>query len=390
MADRDILATMAEEFGRAFGPLEFALQSQDNFSDVMRDLGWTLDTIPEALASLQAPLATISQLLDGGPLDADGLPAALHAISSTLGAVDQISNATGLPGSVDAGAFTAELPRQLVDYLLVEYLLDYQPTVGHLLKLLGVIRLELVEAAGKRPAFVRRAVAWRTSPACSRRRRPCSPMPTSGARTRSTRRPSRSTSRTWARRSGSPRRSTAFPTASPRSSRRARRRSPRCTSTSCACHCSRRTSARSTSRRASACSPCRRRPPRSRGSRSCRTSTARRAGRSRSPTVPRSRSKRESTPTGASASSARPSGVSALASILSPPTSATAALALGVAVQGADGNPIVLAGSRDASRLEVRSASVRGGVRGASTSGIDAFAEVALQGARDRRQARLG
>ena len=78
----------------------------------------------------------------------------------------------------------------------------------------------------------------------------------------------------------------------------------------------------------------------------------------------------------------RPSGVSAFASILSPPTSATAALALGVVVKSADGSPTVLAGSRDASRLEVRSASVRGGVRAASASGIDSFVEIALQGAR--------
>ena len=60
----------------------------------------------------------------------------------------------------------------------------------------------------------------------------------------------------------------------------------------------------------------------------------------------------------------------------------TAALALGLAVQGADGSPVVLAGSRDASRLEVRSASITGGVRAASASGIDAFTEIALQGAR--------
>ena len=126
----------------------------------MEDLGWDLATIPEALGSLQAPLTTISQLLDGGSLDADTLPGALHAISSVLGSVQQIGSATGLPGTVDAGAFTAELPEQLVDYLLVEYLLTYQPVVGQLLKLLGVIRLAFVPAAGMRPAFVRRAIAW--------------------------------------------------------------------------------------------------------------------------------------------------------------------------------------------------------------------------------------
>ena len=160
MADRDTLAVLAEELGAAFAPLELALQSQDDFSALMVELGWDLATIPDALAALQAPLATISELLDAGELDADSLPGALHAISSALGAVGQISNATGLPATVDAGAFTAELPRQLVDFVIVDYLLDRHPLVGDLLKLLGVIRLEDVEAAGKRPAFVRRAVAW--------------------------------------------------------------------------------------------------------------------------------------------------------------------------------------------------------------------------------------
>ena len=73
-------------------------------------------------------------------------------------------------------------------------------------------------------------------------------------------------------------------------------------------------------------------------------------------------------------------GVEAFASLLSPPSQAAAALALGIVVQGAGGEPVVLAGSREASRLEIRSASVRGGVRAATASGIDAFAEVGLQG----------
>ena len=73
-------------------------------------------------------------------------------------------------------------------------------------------------------------------------------------------------------------------------------------------------------------------------------------------------------------------GVEAFASLLSPPSQAAAALALGIVVQGAGGEPVVLAGSREASRLEIRSASVRGGVRAATASGIDGFAEIGLQG----------
>ena len=130
------------------------------------------------------------------------------------------------------------------------------------------------------------------------------------------------------------------------------------------------------------CSRCRRRPRRSRASRSSPTSTEMRAGRSSSPTASRSPSRRASTRTAASASScARAASARSRASCRLR-RARPAALALGVVVKSADGSPTVLAGSRDASRLEVRSASVRGGVRAASASGLDSFVEIALQGAR--------
>ena len=382
MADRDVLAVLAEELGLAFGPLELALQSQDDFSDLMRDLGWDLTVIPNALASLEAPLATIAQLLDGGELDADSLPAALHAISSALGAVGQIANTTGLPASVDAGPFKAELPRQLVDYLLVEYLLDYQPVVGQLLKLLGVIRLEFVPAAGKRPAFVRREVAWEDL-----------------ARVLSTPQDVFVDAYQWGQDTFD-QETFGFNVADMGEAVGIQTEFDRVPDGLAAFLKQGATSLSEVHEyvvrlpllesdfgpldvtAGIGMFPL---PP----------TASEKPGFSFLPyvdgdasgTIQLTDSVAITFEAGVDADGGigilvRPSGVSAFASILSPPTSATAALALGVVVKSADGSPTVLAGSRDASRLEVRSASVRGGVRAASASGIDSFAEIALQGAR--------
>ncbi len=118
MADRDVLAALAEELGRAFGPLELALQSQDDFSDAhaRARLGPRHDP-RRARVAAGAPRDDRDSCSTAASSTRTACPARCTRISSALGAVDRIANATGLPGTVDAGAFTAELPRQLVDYL---------------------------------------------------------------------------------------------------------------------------------------------------------------------------------------------------------------------------------------------------------------------------------
>jgi hypothetical protein len=160
MADRDTLAALVEELGLALAPLTDALDGPGPFTELMFTLGWDMTSVPPALAALEAPARSVSELVEGGEIDAESAPALLQAIGSALGAISDLGSATGLPGTVDAAAFVAEFPRQLVDYLAVEYLLDYQPRVGELLKLAGVIRLVEVPAAGTRKEFVRRVIAW--------------------------------------------------------------------------------------------------------------------------------------------------------------------------------------------------------------------------------------
>jgi hypothetical protein len=160
MADRDTLAALAEELGLALAPLTTALEDEGSFTELMFNLGWSMTSAPPALAALRAPAQTVHDLVTTGEIDAASTPGLMQAIGSALGAISDLGSATGLPGTVDAAAFVAEFPRQLVDFLAVEYLLDYQPRIGQLLKLAGVIRLVEVAAAGQRTPFVRRVIAW--------------------------------------------------------------------------------------------------------------------------------------------------------------------------------------------------------------------------------------
>jgi hypothetical protein len=161
MTDRDTLSAVGEELGAVFRPLTIALADPDAMTVLAGRLGWHLETMPPALASLGGPVSTIIDLLDTGEIDVGSLPRLLDAIKALLGAIDAIATQSGaLPSTVDAAAFAAEFPRQLVDYLVVEYLLDYRPIWGALLHLLGVIRLADVPPSGKRIKFIRRTIAW--------------------------------------------------------------------------------------------------------------------------------------------------------------------------------------------------------------------------------------
>jgi hypothetical protein len=160
MADRDTLAALAEQLGLAIAPLTEALEADGPFTELMANLGWVMTSIPPQLAALKAPAQAVSELVETGVIDTTTVPGLLQAIGSALRAISDLGSATGLPGTVDAAQFVAEFPRQLVDYLAVEYLLDYQPRLGELLKLAGAIRLVPVPPIGLRGPYVRRVVAW--------------------------------------------------------------------------------------------------------------------------------------------------------------------------------------------------------------------------------------
>ena len=150
--DRDIVGLIAEELGRAFAPLTLALQSEAAMRNLLLQLGWDLTTLPTSLQALDGPLRGLGNALgDGGAPPAE-TPELIRGIGGVVTAVNSIGD--------EAGSFAVELPRQLIDFVVVEYLLGSFPVVGEALRLLGVIRLEPQAATAQRPAYLRRSVAW--------------------------------------------------------------------------------------------------------------------------------------------------------------------------------------------------------------------------------------
>ncbi len=150
--DRDIVGLIAEELGRALAPLTEAFESEDAFRALMLQLGWDLTTIPAPMAALDGPLRALGDALGSG--DSDALLRAIGGVVTSVGAIGDA------PAAAFPGVDLDELPRQIIDLLVVDYLLGSMPVVGEALRVVGVLRLDVIPAAGARPAHLRRSVAW--------------------------------------------------------------------------------------------------------------------------------------------------------------------------------------------------------------------------------------
>lgn len=156
MAQRDTLTDIAEQLALAMQPLTNAASSPGAFRDFLEILGWNFAAVPGALNSLRAPADQAFALASG--TDSVGTAELGRLLDSIRAAFEAIANVSSAPGL--ANDFKNEFPRQVVDYLLVEYLLRQQPRFGFLLMAMGVIRLEPRPASGARPAFVLRKFAF--------------------------------------------------------------------------------------------------------------------------------------------------------------------------------------------------------------------------------------
>src|SRR6266550_723885 len=156
MADeRDTIGVIAEELGFTLAPLVAAFSLPGALRDFLKDLGWDFGAVPPALNNLKAPAEQVLSLVQGGTIDPRQIPSLLTAIRGAFDAISNLRSAAGLTND-----FKNEFPEQLVEYLLAEYFLNRQSKWGHLLKTIGVIRLEDVAAAGGRPAYLRRVFAF--------------------------------------------------------------------------------------------------------------------------------------------------------------------------------------------------------------------------------------
>jgi hypothetical protein len=159
MADRDTLTVIAEQLGLALSPLEIVLSSDDIFSAFMLELGWDTATTIAPVKNLGSIVTTILSAVEDG-LDPSQAANVISQIVNVFSAIEQLSSASSLPGTIDPVEFASDFPGQLVDYLIGRYLLDNHALLGATLLAAGVIRRTAKPATGKRPAYIRIDIAW--------------------------------------------------------------------------------------------------------------------------------------------------------------------------------------------------------------------------------------
>lgn len=156
----DALRDIASELTAALAPAIDAARSANALSALLSELGWTPDSLPQPFVDIAESGAELIHLV-GDVESADG-QRLISAIKRLVEAIESIRSRpdAAFPTGVDVAEFKATLSRDLLDFLIVEYLLGRRPTVGSILKLAGLIRVTNAAAVGQRHARLRREVVW--------------------------------------------------------------------------------------------------------------------------------------------------------------------------------------------------------------------------------------
>ena len=151
---------LADELAIALHPLHSAFESGAALRDFLEEFGWDFDVAPAAIDRLRTPVEQLFTILN----DPDGVGVTdvariLSSVRAVLTAISGVGSDAGL-----AADFKNEFPRQLVDYLVVDYLLHNRPRIGYLLVALGIITVANRPETDTRVAYVFRGFAWERLP----------------------------------------------------------------------------------------------------------------------------------------------------------------------------------------------------------------------------------
>ncbi|MEU7727883.1 DUF6603 domain-containing protein [Streptomyces sp. NPDC040724] len=148
------------EIGLALVPLRSALTSPESCTGLLRELGWYAAEIPQPLAALRSGVDTLTETLGGlvdGGFGADDVPRVLGAVQALVGGIRAIAGAPdeAVPEHLRADGFKEHFPKQLIDHLVIGHLQRHRPALGFALRALGVVRSRYVPPAGNRPEHTR-------------------------------------------------------------------------------------------------------------------------------------------------------------------------------------------------------------------------------------------
>jgi hypothetical protein len=157
----EALSQIGDEFLEILAPLVNAVGDEAELQALLAELGWTPNSVPRPLQTLADAGADLIDMIGTDPANLD-VTQLLAKVAQLINAINAIAANpdSAFPGGIDVAAFKATIGRDLLDYVIVEYLLRNHQQIGGLLKLAGLIRLIQVPAVGLRQAYLKRQVEW--------------------------------------------------------------------------------------------------------------------------------------------------------------------------------------------------------------------------------------
>lgn len=156
----DALRDIIKELVAALVPLVDTAHDPDALEALLKDLGWS----PTSAVNLPPQLSQAgAALLRVYSADEElSVVELVDAIKRLVDAINVIRNIpdSGFPAGIDIPAFKLNIARDLLDYTLVEHLLQNRHKMGGVFKLTGLIRETEMPAPGLRTSRLKREVMW--------------------------------------------------------------------------------------------------------------------------------------------------------------------------------------------------------------------------------------
>jgi len=176
MANTDTFGTILGEIGKGLLPLRDAVSSPSSFMFFMQRMGWQATAIPQPLQDLGNGVDQLfSQLqkifgnglaLDGSvslgsdsassSIDINDIMAIAHAVQEVIDGIRALVSApdAAFPPELIADDFKNKFPKQLIDFLIINYLTKYQSPLAFALRALGVVKTHYIAPVGNRVPYV--------------------------------------------------------------------------------------------------------------------------------------------------------------------------------------------------------------------------------------------
>ncbi len=167
----DTLQKITTELGKAFRPIESAFISFDTLKEFLTELGWDMSQ----LASFPIPIQNVfnsgkllfdllNDLDDIQTVDENAVKELIEAIKTLVESIDEISTGVDIDRSFLDLNFHQIFPRQILDYLIYNYLILHQPTIGNTLGVLGILKENYQVADTNRLGYYSKEVAFEELP----------------------------------------------------------------------------------------------------------------------------------------------------------------------------------------------------------------------------------